>query len=852
MPLEQIFFWAVPIIVLASYCFLILFLFFSKKDRFIRSFMLVLFALIIWTASSLFMKLQLHPGVLFWNRIMVTATIAVPFLLYYFVSIFTHSQNRGRILLWAILTVGCIVVNWLGWVVTDASVITNPVVSNGREFSVVEFSYSMGLMAIPVYFLNFILIGVIIAKTRISVKNGNTNYGQVGLITAGLIIMALGVFLNVFPAIGKYPVDILTCLINAILITIAIYKYRMLELRLIVTKGIVFSILAAIVTVLYVYLVFFIERHLGSFNKNLTPYFQTISALVVALFFQPLYGLSRSLVDRIFYKAEYSRRQALRNFSVNLSNKLDLNDIAQELIESVKLAIHCRQIYVLLQNEDLQHYYVFAASSQLFKPNFKIAYECPLVKWFESNNSSISKDDIYIQPFFKSMWEEEKRALYEFDIEVIIPIKSRNDLIGMLMLTRKDNNTAYTLDDLDLLTYLGASTAVAFDNARLYAQAQKEALSDSLTNVNNHRYFRKSLSEWMERIGSGELSLIMLDLDLFKLYNDLHGHIEGDRALETVASIMKRIVGEKGIVCRYGGEEFTILLPYQDSRRAFELAEKIRIEIQRAFFDNNNSNKLFLTASIGVCSYPHAAPNGEELIRRADFAMYTAKNKGKNQTVIYTPSSETDDNFNKDSAEEPFYSATIYALTATIDAKDQYTFGHSQRVAEYSTVLANSMGLDKSYLEMVREAALLHDIGKIGVPENILTKTGRLTEEEYNIVKKHVDMSITIIKHLPSVNHVIPAVIGHHERWDGKGYPRGVKGDNIPLGARCLAIADAFDAMTSNRPYRASLSVDAALNEIKSGIGTHFDPEIARLFIRLVREGTIRCDQIMRRHSIVS
>lgn len=852
IPLEQFFFWSVPIVALASYCLLMLFMSMSRKDKFIRTFMLVLFALIIWTSSSLFMKLQLYPGVLFWNRMMVTATIAVPILLYYFVSVFTHSLSVSRTFFWALMAAAAIVLNWLGFVVTDANVITTTTMINGIPYSLVKFSYSLGSIAIPVYIFNFILIWTIIIKTRISVRNGNTTYGQVGIITAGLIIMFLGVLLNLFPSIGRYPIDILACFINAVLIMIAIFKYRMLELRFIVTKGIVYSIMAALVTVFYMYLVFFLERHFAGTYENIQPYFTTFTALIVALLFQPLYGLNRRLVDRMFYKTEYSQRQALRNFSVGISDKLDLDNIARELIGSVQLAIHARQIYLLLKDEGNKNYYVFSSSSQLLKPNFQITFDHPLAKWFLSNNTSISREQLYSLPFFKSIWEEEKRAFYEYDIEVIVPIKSRNDLIGMLMLSGKANKTVYTLDDLDLLTYLGASTAVAFDNARLYAHAQDEALRDSLTNLNNHRYFRKALSEWMEKIGSGELSLLMLDLDFFKLFNDLHGHLEGDKALETVASIMTRIVENKGILCRYGGEEFAIILPYYDSKRAYEMAEKIRFEIQKTFFNKSDSNQLFLTASIGICTYPHAAPNGEELLQRTDLAMFTAKNRGKNQTVIYTPNVEKSKSSLLTGQEEPSYAKTIYALTATIDVKDQYTFGHSQRVAEYATILASAMGLDKSHLEMVREAALLHDIGKIGIPENILTKKGRLTEEEFDIVKKHVDISVTIIKHLPSYNHVIPAVIGHHERWDGTGYPRGIKGDNIPLTARCLSIADAFDAMTSDRPYRGGLSVEAALSEIRSNMGTQFDPEIARLFIKLAHEGTIKVERQGLIESIVS
>ena len=192
-----------------------------------------------------------------------------------------------------------------------------------------------------------------------------------------------------------------------------------------------------------------------------------------------------------------------------------------------------------------------------------------------------------------------------------------------------------------------------------------------------------------------------------------------------------------------------------------------------------------------------------------------------------------------DAASDEMNMATIYALTAAIDAKDHYTFGHSQRVAQYATAIAKEAGATKEDIEMIRQASLLHDIGKIGIPENILTKFTSLNEEEYEIMKMHVDMSITIIKYLPSFNHVIPAVVGHHERWDGSGYPRRIKGENIPFSARCIAVADAFDAITSNRHYKTHLSIDFALDEIESNAGKQFDPILAKIFVKLVRSGEL-------------
>ncbi|HWQ75953.1 MAG TPA: HD domain-containing phosphohydrolase [Syntrophomonas sp.] len=848
MAFFELFLTYIPLIALCSYMLLMLFFCIAQKDYLIRSFMLVLGALILTTASAVFMSIQLYPGVLFWDRVMVIGALTVPVLLYYFVSVFTNALSFYKNVFWGLITLIFIVFNLLGLIVIDAGTITNTVSIWGHSFQVVKFHYIIGPIAAPMYAFALGITIATMAKAKRS-RTGSSpvaGNGSINLVTGGLAIMFLGNVCNLIPALGQYPVDILACLINVFLLVVAIYKYRLVEMRFMITRGLVYSLFVIALTVPYVFGVFYIQNHLRTQYHQVIPYLTTLAALAVAVALQPLYRLSYKLVDKFFYRAEYSQRQALRRFSTRISNNLDLNGIARELIEAVQLALNASHVLILQKDEERQNYTVFATSSQLFQPDLQISFDNPIIKWLSQNDTGLTREQLYYHPSFKSMWEQEKNKLYDNDIELIIPIKIKDNIISLLMLTRRKNNVAYTLDDLDLLTYLGASSAVAFENASLYTRSQNDAVTDGLTKLYNHRYFFQVLSDYMKKIGSAELSLLMIDMDLFKLYNDLFGHFEGDRALEMIAAILKRNVADKGIICRYGGEEFTVILPYYDSGRAFDLAERIRTEIESSFFNNDNLTQRFLTASIGICTYPQAAPNMEELLKRADLAMYTAKNQGKNQTVIYTPriaSMGDDSPHSVENELKPHYTATIYALAAAIDAKDHYTFGHSQRVAQYVTLLANEMSLDKAYIEILQEAALLHDIGKLGVPENILTKAGKLSNEEAEIVKKHVEMSITIIKHLPTLNHVIPAVIGHHERWDGKGYPRGLKGENIPFSARCLAIADAFDALTSDRPYRAGMTVNNALAEMKNNIGTQFDPAMANLFIKLVQDGTIKVVQ---------
>lgn len=252
-----------------------------------------------------------------------------------------------------------------------------------------------------------------------------------------------------------------------------------------------------------------------------------------------------------------------------------------------------------------------------------------------------------------------------------------------------------------------------------------------------------------------------------------------------------------------------------------------------------------LTASAGICAIPYVATSTKQLIEYADMALYQVKRNGKNAVMMYSAGQKlmTEKTKSEEKVERAMiyseYAPTIYALTATIDTKDHYTFTHSKNVAYYATKLAFAFGMDEDFVEIVREAALLHDIGKIGIPENILNKPGKLTDEEYEIMQSHVENSIGIIRYLPSLDYVIPAVIGHHERYDGNGYPRRIKGEDIPIGARILCIADCFDAMTSKRSYKESQSIDYALKELEEQAGRQFDPKLSALFIDCFKKGDI-------------
>ena len=287
-----------------------------------------------------------------------------------------------------------------------------------------------------------------------------------------------------------------------------------------------------------------------------------------------------------------------------------------------------------------------------------------------------------------------------------------------------------------------------------------------------------------------------------------------------------------------------VSLPFVSAGTAQNMAGECRTWLERYLASEADSVRKNLTFSAGICSYPVGASNGDELVSYTNMALYSAKKNGKNRVVIYSESDRSSSDAGTAAREKREISenclSTIYALMAAIDAKDHYTFQHSLNVSKYASILAEAINLDPEHVEIIRQAGLLHDIGKIAIPEYILSKKSRLTTEEEKIMQSHVERSIAMIRHLPSLDYVIPAAIGHHERWDGKGYPRGISGENIPLGARCLSVADAFDAMTSSRPYRDALPVKVAVEEIEKGLGTQFDPVLGKKFVELVKAGKIK------------
>ncbi len=424
-----------------------------------------------------------------------------------------------------------------------------------------------------------------------------------------------------------------------------------------------------------------------------------------------------------------------------------------------------------------------------------------------------------------------------------VPLVARAQPLGVLAASRSAAQRPFTADDLELLTLLAGQIALAVAQARLHERTTQLATTDVLTGLLNHRAFQERFEVELDRAARtrSQLALLLLDLDEFKRLNDLAGHAAGDQLLRLVArrAILANI-RPYDVAARLGGDEFGIVLPQTSAPQARLVGERIRRAVaalgaRGALPEGMDS----VSVSIGVAHFPSDGLRREDLQEVAGKGLQYAKYLGKNQLQRGAATLAT---FERDPMRlqqllEGSNHAVIEALAAAVDARDTYTAGHSRRVADYAVALARSLGFEDAFCQQVRLAALFHDVGKIGIPDAVLRKPGPLTEEEHALVRQHpVIGADQVLVHVPFLRAQLPAIRHHHERWDGRGYPDQLAGEEIPYMARLLAVADSYDAMTSTRVYRQALLFDDVLRILATGAGRQWDPELTAAWLRYLRD----------------
>ena len=422
-----------------------------------------------------------------------------------------------------------------------------------------------------------------------------------------------------------------------------------------------------------------------------------------------------------------------------------------------------------------------------------------------------------------------------------------------------DKVQGLTLGAVDYITKpfdpaeLKARVRIILQMMALQERLTDQANTDELTGLANRRRFHELIEREVlqANLRGTELSLIMLDIDHFKVINDTYGHLGGDVILRKVAEIISVNVNRLDFAARYGGEEFVIVMPETSSSKALLAADRLRKLIEQSQW-HLSSEPMKVTVSMGVATMSIAyAIDTAEFTRCADAALYVAKRKGRNRVIAWdevamAEQQPADNGHSVRELEGRITSmskqlrlqtlGSVSALAKALEAKDPYTTHHSNNVQVYSAAIAGELDLTEEFVEQLKIAAQLHDLGKISIPNEILTKPGSLTSQERRIVERHPLISVQILEPLAIFRRELPMIKHHHERYDGRGYPDGIKDREIPFGARILAVADVFDSITSNDAYRSRRSMDQAVDEIRRNSGTQFDSQVVEAFLTAIKK----------------
>ncbi len=838
--------WAIiPLVASIVYVILLLLVIQDQERRTSRYFAYFLSVAAFWSFSSFMLTLNpaASPGYLqFWNEIVVAAIAWVSIAYFHFVRVYNNKSSGIWVYLGYAFTFVVLVLALAGRVVTNVSMVDGYLFHDIRPWDLI-----IGSIIAP-----FVIAGMLmlIHRYRHSTDPVDRNRTIYLIIGSGALIL-LSYVTPFTPALAGLTTDHIGNILNAALIAYAITRFHLFDIKLVARRGLTGIALVLAMAATYGGLIFAAMKLFPEAPTAATVGIAGIIVILLALSGRSATHFIAVSVDRLFYRDTYHHRLEILNFSSKMSHILNLDELSQALLPPLAKALGVTHAALLFQDNkaaDFSVQYTFPENHEI-KGLLRLPADNPVIEWMDREGKPLSPSQIENMPELKGLWQTEKEQLTGANLALLHPIKSRGKLIGLIAVGQKRRGGVYTTEDLELIDRVSSQAGVIIENAQLYIQATIRGNTDELTGLYNHRHFHERIEQEIAR-GSRfgiTFSLIILDLDLFKVYNDIYGHLAGDQLLRKVGKLIQGSVRSIDLAFRYGGEEFAILLPETRVEDTYRVAERLRKTIEA----KSSFREMPVTASLGIANWPSDGVMKEEVIHRADTALYRAKQTGRNRTCVASEVVKPSGPSCPISTEVETQSkplSIIYALAATVDAKDHYTYGHSRKVSEYAVALAEALNLPQETVHTIRAAGLLHDIGKIGVPDSILTKPAALEQKEWEPIRTHPELGVEILKHVVDLSKCLPAILHHHENWDGTGYPRGVKGEAIPLEARILSVADAYDAITSPRPYRTQLSLKDALGELRRCAGTQFDPELVPVFCDLMQpEGKGAASAVERR-----
>ncbi len=506
-----------------------------------------------------------------------------------------------------------------------------------------------------------------------------------------------------------------------------------------------------------------------------------------------------------------SRLSALYNISNNISSFLHPEPVLKMVLDEAMKLLDAEQGSIMLLNEDRDELMVFVENGLSLEDDHTVR----VGEGVAGNVVLDGKPSLVFRD--KKNGHGEKSSL-------CVPLKARERILGVVSIKGKKTGEDFSEDELNLLEILASSAAISIDNAKLYEKIERKAWELSTlfhigtainSSLDRDQVLQKVLDSAIMLLDARKGSLMLIDHSVKEMNIVAACGLPPEIIKSTVIKLGEGIAGKvaqegkprlmkKGVRMKDSKSSKQI----EEIKSAMSVPLKVKDKIQGVMnISDKGTNDNFTEEDL------------ELLLMMANQAAIAIENSRLHAEL------------------QELFISSIKALANAIDARDPYTRGHSERVTEYAVAMAEEMKLDREEIDRIRYAALLHDIGKINIPDHILNKPGKLTDEEFGLMKKHPVFGAQIMGPVKAFQKILPYMFHHHEKFSAKGYPYGIKGEEIPLPARIIAVADSFDAMTSDRPYRKALSLEAAIKELKDNSGSQFDPDVVKAFIKLIEEG---------------
>jgi putative nucleotidyltransferase with HDIG domain len=809
----------IPLIAFFLYAGLFAVVIFSSPQTKSRKvFRWYLAAMMVWSICALLVLLDL-PSLLFWFRLMTASGIGAIASIFYFTQTMLKKKRWWvkYALLYSIISMG------LG-LSTNLIIKSATMIGNTLDY---QFSPWVPIFAGP----NWILLIYSVIELIIEYRKSNDviRRNRIIYLMLGISFIFTGTLIN-FTPLGKYPIDIAANGVTAILIAYAILRYQLLDITVVIRRGLFYTIPTVIIGTSYFLIITLALRIFNVYSGAEVFLLSLVVALLTALVAEPLRDRAQSWVDRLFFRDRYDSRVMLQNLSSQAASVLNITDLASLILDEVTSILHIRKSAFFLKDEETEKFLLTEHTGLEGIKTLELRRNHPLVLWLSNHDRVLTRHDIEVLPQFKSMWKREREEIESLDAELFIPVKVQQELVGIFYVGPKLSEQVYDQDDILTLSTLANQSAVAIENARLYTAEQNRrkemdtlyTMARQLVASDDFEAVLNSISEHALKSVNVSYTRILI-LDENKEYCCRAAHASQGEPTQLGVNKLEPLITEHYYNWILQGGKVTVL-----DRNDPDLQQEERDAL---FY--GDARHICISPLIGTEEPLGLIVFGE--VREGAREPFNTTKMRLINVITDQAASAIQRTLLHEQLEESFLQ-TVISLANAMDARDAYTSDHSQRMASLSEMVGREMGLTQDQIQAVKWAAILHDIGKIGVPDEILRKPGPLNDKEWETMERHPDIGARIVAPVKKLAPVSPIIRAHHERYDGTGYPRGLKGETIPIESRILSVVDAYIAIRDKRIYSDSHTHEEAITEIRRNSGTQFDPEVVDVFCKIVKD----------------